>query len=276
METENSLKKKYLQLHTELKDKLEEIVANKDLESISKHINALQDLRPEIRSTSELLHDNEQVRLVSETSLKVSKRLFASGADFTTESFLATLAKTLENTRSMVSFKTQHLPTFYSPPPRVNFLGRLLFEECEPEALPKKKTKPQKVAMKLEDFDSDKHFSKPKETNEGSLLEENEKTQTDQRVKELFERLHNKKVQNLYQFVSADSFNKTVENIFDLMFLVKGGQAFLNMKNGEPVVLSSSLKYLKETELRSRQAVLSVDLEVFDKIKMYLNELSSK
>lgn len=102
-----------------------------------------------------------------------------------------------------------------------------------------------------------------------------EKTMTDERCREMAARLNEVKEMGYFEFViNPDSYTQTVENMYDLSYLVKVSNAGIALKDGELPTVKPMVKPRKETweaGLMSNQCIFSITKRQWAELKHVLN-----
>jgi len=102
-----------------------------------------------------------------------------------------------------------------------------------------------------------------------------EKTMTDERCREMAARLNEVKEMGYFEFViNPDSYTQTVENMYDLSYLVKVSNAGIAMTEGELPTVKPMVKPRKEIwekGLMSSQCIFSITKRQWAELKHVLN-----
>jgi len=205
-------------------------------------------LNEKVVHTSEAVLDACQLELLTEIGQEQAERLKRSSIKF--PDFASAIRKRFQahgdSDRIDLPAIGDVASRFVRSVPVTSFLNGLL-------AIPPKERKERKHSEKR--TPTDKQVQPVKVAS----FSNDEKTQTDARVLKLHEHLRLLKMPApLYNFVfNPNSFTQTIENIFDLSFLVKIGHAQLTMVDGIPYVGPHS-----EPDENTGQSVLSMVISI--------------
>jgi RNA processing factor Prp31 len=114
----------------------------------------------------------------------------------------------------------------------------------------------------------DGEFAKPEQVSKRARQLE-EKTQTDHRVHQMHKKLIKLDSVNFFEFVvNPDSFSETVENIFDVSFLVRQDSASLVFDERQNTLVIEAAEPLKasekqESDTKNVQAVMKLTIPIW-------------
>eukprot|EP00477_Mikrocytos_mackini_P000446 GAHX01000473.1.p1 GENE.GAHX01000473.1~~GAHX01000473.1.p1 ORF type:complete len:309 (+),score=84.21 GAHX01000473.1:48-929(+) len=283
--TSTTTRRQLLDLQHDLTNKLDEAVHKKDTNILSSHLDRLTGLHSDVKSTNELLMETEQINTISETSVKLSRALINDSININAENFINAVNALLKSSKSthlkfnykkfMVANFKQGIPFNFAVP----LISILCNETSKDDNLLNNNSRrnslyneEMKKTKKIESFNEKDDFINPKEMN-AQTEDVKETTMNDERIKKLHTKLRKEKISNYIKFIKGKDFNQTVENLFDLSFLIKNGDALVNYKNDEPVVVISSIDKEKRAKFENKQTVVSLNAKDFESINKYCEEL---